>query len=316
MAKTNFSGPITTGPIQVNTGTTIGSNVRDAAWVKNTMSFPFTYAQFAVTTDANRLAITGSNGAGTTDVTFVSDAVKANVSGITAVGGFQSASCITLNSGGNDSALTATITGTDVLGNVISEGITMGNAGSVTSVNTYQTLTSITVSGAGTVGTLEVGVLLTARVSVACRSLFNANPLSQTSSSTDKNLANNIVIPAWSRITDIELIVTTAFDTAGFDMQIGSNVAQAAGSLTNSFDHDYFAGDDDNDVKAVGNHHIPLYFDQSAAQMQNCLNVSDDDASGYEMDKVVVMSAITDDVITAGNAVLNVEWLQKINDTN
>ena len=192
----------------------------------------------------------------------------------------------------------------------------MGNAGSVTSVNTYQTLTSITVSGAGTVGTLEVGVLATARVSVACRSLFNVNPLSQTSSSTDKNLANNIVIPAWSRITDIELIVTTAFDTAGFDMQIGSNVAQAAGSLTNSFDHDYFAGDDDNDVKAVGNHHIPLYFDQSAAQMQNCLNVSDDDASGYEMDKVVVMSAITDDAITAGNAVLNVEWLQKINDTN
>ena len=100
MAKTNFSGPITTGPIQVNTGTTIGTNVRDAAWVKNTMSFPFTYAQFAVTTDANRLAVTGSNGASTTDVTFVSDAVKANVSGITAVGGFQSASCITLNSSG------------------------------------------------------------------------------------------------------------------------------------------------------------------------------------------------------------------------
>ena len=50
--------------------------------------------------------------------------------------------------------------------------------------------------------------------------------------------------------------------------------------------------------------------------MKNCLNVSDDDASGYEMDKVVVMSAITDDAITAGDAVLNVEWLQKINDTN
>ena len=33
MAKTNFSGPITTGPIQVNTGTTVGTNVRDAAWV-------------------------------------------------------------------------------------------------------------------------------------------------------------------------------------------------------------------------------------------------------------------------------------------
>ena len=35
MAKTNFSGPITTGPIQVNTGTTIGTNVRDASFLTN-----------------------------------------------------------------------------------------------------------------------------------------------------------------------------------------------------------------------------------------------------------------------------------------
>jgi len=32
MAKTNFSGPITTGPIQVNTGTTVGTNVRDTSF--------------------------------------------------------------------------------------------------------------------------------------------------------------------------------------------------------------------------------------------------------------------------------------------
>ena len=316
MAKTNFSGPITTGPIQVNTGTTIGTNVRDAAWVKNTMSFPFTFAQFAVTTDDDRLATAADNGTGTTTMTFVSSTVTANVSGITAVGGFQSASCITIHSAGDDSGKTWAISGTDVLGNSQTETLTGASAGAtVTSAKTYQTLTSCVLSSASA-GACKAGVLLTARVSVACRSLFNVNPLSQTSSSTNKNLANNIVIPAFSRISDIELIVTTAFDTGGFDMQIGSNVAQAAGSLTNSFDHDYFAGDDDNDVKAIGNHHIPLYFDQTTAQMKNCLNVSDDDASGYEMDKVVVMSAITDDAITAGDAVLNVEWLQKINDTN
>ena len=39
MAKTNFSGPITTGPIQVNTGTTVGTNVRDAAWAKTKWRF-------------------------------------------------------------------------------------------------------------------------------------------------------------------------------------------------------------------------------------------------------------------------------------
>ena len=56
--------------------------------------------------------------------------------------------------------------------------------------------------------------------------------------------------------------------------------------------------------------------DQSVAQMKNCLNVSDDDASGYEMDKAVVLSAATDDALTAGEAVLNIYWTQQINNTN
>jgi hypothetical protein len=151
---------------------------------------------------------------------------------------------------------------------------------------------------------------------MACRSLFNEYPLGQTSSTTDKNLANNIVIPAWSRITDIRFIVNTAFDTAGFDMQIGANVAQAAGATLNSLDLDYFAGDADNDVAAVGSNHIPVGFDQTSAQMKNCLNVSDDDASGYEIDKAVVITAKTDDALTAGDGVLSIEWLQRINNTN
>ena len=50
--------------------------------------------------------------------------------------------------------------------------------------------------------------------------------------------------------------------------------------------------------------------------MKNCLNVSDDDASGYEMDKAVVISAATDDALTAGEGVLNIYWTQQVNDTN
>mgnify|MGYP003112362508 CR=1 FL=1 len=314
MAKTNFSGPITTGPIQVNTGTTVGTNVRDAAWVQNKMAFPISYANFVVTTDADRLAVTGSNGASTTDVTLV-DATQ-NVPGITSDGGFEMASVITLTSAGNDSARTATITGTDVLGNTQTEDVTMGNAGAVSSTKTFKTVTSITVDGSGTAGTLSVGVIETGLISMACRSLFNEYPLGQTSSTTDKNLANNIVIPAWSRITDIRFIVNTAFDTAGFDMQIGANVAQAAGSMTNSHDLDYFAGDSDNDVKGVASHHIPTGMDQTSAQMKNCLNVSDDDAAGYEVDKAVVVSVKTDDTLTAGDGVLVMHWIQKANDTN
>jgi hypothetical protein len=314
MAKTNFSGPITTGPIQVNTGTTVGTNVRDAAFLTNVGTFPITSASIIVTTDANRLAVTGSNGAATTDVTFVD--TTANVPGITAVGGFEMASAVTLTSGSNDSALTATLTGTDVFGNAQTEAITMGSSTAVTTTKSFKTVTATTISGAGTVGTLEMGILETAQVTVPCRSLFNATPLGQTSSTSNKNLANNIVIPPFSRITNLFFLTSTAFDTVGLDMQIGANVAQAAGATLNSFDQDYFAGDTANDTATVGNWHIPAYFDQSAAQAKNCLNVSDDDASGYEIDKAVAITVNTDDIMTAGQGYLYIEWLQKVNGTN
>ena len=314
MAKTNFSGPITTGPIQNTTGSTIGENVRDAAFVTNTASFPFDYASFAYATDADRLATAAANAASTTSVTFVD--TTANVPGITSVGGFEMASMITLTSSGNDSALTASITGTDIFGYTQTEDLTMANAGVVSSAKTYKTVTAISVSGAGTVGTLAVGILKTNAVSVLVRSTFNENPLSQTSTTSGKNLANNMVIPAWSRITNINLIVTTAFDQNTF-MQLGANVAQAAGSTTNTHDLDYFAGaSSGTDVKAVGSRHIPVYFVQTTAQSKNCMNVSDDDASGYEVDKSVVMTINCGDTPTAGDAVLNFTWLQKINNTN
>ena len=46
------------------------------------------------------------------------------------------------------------------------------------------------------------------------------------------------------------------------------------------------------------------------------MNVSDDDASGYEVDKVLVMTANFGAAVAAGNAVLDITWLQKINNTN
>jgi len=314
MARTNFSGPINVGRIQNTTGSIISENVRNVAFVECHASFPVNHSNFTVTTDDNKLAVTGSNGAGTTNVVLL-DATQ-NVPGITSDGGCEAASVITLDSGGNDSALTATITGTDVLGNTQTEDITMGNAGSVTTVKTFKTVSSITVSGSGTVGTLQVGVVATGLISVVCRSLFNEYPLGETSDSSPKNLANNIVIPKFSRINDIRFVVNEAFDTAGFDMQIGANVAQAAGSMTNSLDIDYFAGDADNDVRTVASHHIPTGMDQSVAQMKNCLNVSDDDAASFEMDKVVVITAKTDDALTTGEGVLNMYWTQQINNTN
>ena len=314
MARTNFSGPINVGRIQTNTGSTISDNVRNVAFVECHASFPVNHSNFTVTTDANKLAVTGSNGASTTSVTFLD--TTAYVPGLSSDGGFEAAAVITLTSAGDDSARTATITGTDVLDNAQTEDLTMANAGVATSTKTFKTVTSIAIDGSGTAGTLEVGVIETGLISVVCRSLFNEYPLGQSSTTTDKNLANNIVIPKFSRINDIRFVVNEAFDTAGFDVQIGANVAQANGSMTNSHDLDYFAGDSDNDVKAVASHHIPTGMDQTVAQMKNCLNVSDDDASGYEMDKAVIITAKTDDALTAGEGVLNVYWTQQVNNTN
>lgn len=313
MARTNFSGPINVGRIQTNTGTSVSENVRNVAFVECHASFPVNHSNFTVTTDADKLAVTGSNGASTTSVTLV-DSTQ-NVPGITSDGGFEAASVITITSGGDDSSKTATITGTDVLGNAQTEDLTLADTGAATSAKTYATVTDITLDS-GSAGTLAVGVIETGLISVVARSLFNEYPLGQSSTTSNKNLANNIVIPKFSRINDIRFVVNEAFDTAGFDMQIGANVAQAGGATLNSLDLDYFAGDADNDVKAIASHHIPTGMDQSLAQMKNCLNVSDDDASGFEMDKAVVISAKTDDALTAGEGVLNIYWTQSVNNTN
>ena len=313
MARTNFSGPINVGRIQNNSGTSVSENVRNVAFVECHASFPVNHSNFTVTTDADKLAVTGSNGASTTSVTLV-DSTQ-NVPGITSDGGFEAASVITITSGGDDSSKTATITGTDVLGNAQTEDLTLADTGAATSAKTYATVTDISLDS-GSAGTLAVGVIETGLISVVCRSLFNEYPLGQSSTTTNKNLANNIVIPKFSRINDIRFVVNEAFDTAGFDMQIGANVAQAGGATLNSLDLDYFAGDTDNDVKAIASHHIPTGMDQSLAQMKNCLNVSDDDASGFEMDKAVVISAKTDDALTAGEGVLNIYWTQQVNNTN
>jgi hypothetical protein len=63
MARTNFSGPINVGRIQTNTGTSVSENVRNVAFVECHASFPVNHSNFTVTTDANKLAVTGSNGA-------------------------------------------------------------------------------------------------------------------------------------------------------------------------------------------------------------------------------------------------------------
>jgi len=313
MAKTNFSGPITTGPIQVNTGTTVGTNVRDASFVTSSMAFPFDFNSFAITTDADKLGTTTANPIGTETVTLV-DATQ-NVPGITAVGGFEAASAITITCSGADGAKTSTITGTDVLGNAQTESLSLETSGQALSLKSWKTVTGIEIDAA-TAGTLEIGVLVTAQITLVARSMFNANPLSQTSSTVGKNLANNIVITPFSRVTDVRLNNSVAYSNA-FTCRIGANVAQASGATLNSLELDYFAGDNSTDVKAIGSHHVPKFLTQTAAQQDSCMNASDGDASGYEIDKAVTITCTNAAAApAAGNSNLVITWLQKINGTN
>jgi len=56
---------------------------------------------------------------------------------------------------------------------------------------------------------------------------------------------------------------------------------------------------------------------QSAAQQDSCMNTSDGDASGYEIDKAVVFTATNAaSAPAAGNSYLTMDWLQKVNATN
>ena len=313
MAKTNFSGPITTGPIQNTTGTTVGKNIRDASFVTSSMAFPFDFNSFAITTDANKLGTTTGNPIGTTNVTLV-DSTQ-NVPGITGIGGFEMASAITITCSGADGSKTSTITGTDVLGNAQTESLSLETSGQALSLKSWKTVTAITYDSA-TAGTTEIGVLVTAQITIVARSTFNANPLSQTSSTVSKNFANNIVIPAFSRVTDIRLNNTVAYSNA-FTCRIGGNVAQAAGATLNSHELDYFAGDNSTDVKAIGSHHVPVFLTQTAAQQDSCMNSSDGDASGYEIGKAVTITCTNAAAApAAGNTNLVITWLQKANATN
>lgn len=73
---------------------------------------------------------------------------------------FAQAQKISIEGTGNNSGVTATITGTDVDGTVVSEALVLANNGTVTSVLYYKTITSITTSAALT-GNIEGGPLST-----------------------------------------------------------------------------------------------------------------------------------------------------------
>ena len=130
----------------------------------------------AVTTDADDVvaSASGSAGAAMTLNTSgkASTTAAASIAASQAGGGFSSgdtlalvsgATSLTLNSkisltsGGNDSARKATITGTDIYGNTLTEEVPLTNASKAISTKIFKSVTSISVDGA-LGGTIQAGI--------------------------------------------------------------------------------------------------------------------------------------------------------------
>ena len=311
MARTNFAGPINEGSVQQNTGTEFTpSKTRNVGFVTSTQSFYFDYTSINFTADDNRFfAASTSTGAQTLLTT--------EVSGIS-INGNRHAMTISFSSAGNDSGAgtTATVVGTDVFNQDQTETLTLATAGNhVQTAAAFNTLTSVTFSAAPLGGGCKCGLLVEDKVTFLCQSPYNGYPLSQDGDTTDKNLANNINIPAWSRITGLRWINVVAFDSTTLTAELGANQHTAADTWT--LDMNYFAGVT-GDIKAIGHFNMPIDLDvATGAQTKNILNVSGSDTSPYENDKLLAITVLrTGTAPTAGEAIIYVDYVQGVNNTN
>jgi len=311
MARTNFAGPINEGSVQQNTGTEFTpSKTRNVGFVTSTQSFYFDYTSINFTADDNRF-FTASTSTGAQTL------LTTEVSGIT-INGNRHAMTISFSSAGNDAGAgtTATVVGTDVFNQSQTETLTLAAAAAtVQTAAAFNTLTSVTFSAAPLGGGCKCGLLVEDKVTFLCQSPFNGYPLSQTSSTTDKNLANNINIPAWSRITGLRWLNVVAFDPTTLTAEIGANQHTAADTWT--LDMNYFAGVT-GDIKALGHYNMPVDLDvATGAQTKNILNVSGSDTSPYENDKLLAITVLrTGSAPTTGEAIIYVDYVQGVNNTN
>jgi len=311
MARTNFAGPINEGSVQQNTGTEFTpGKVRNVGFVTNTQSFYFDYTSVNFTVDDNRF-FTASTSTGAQTL------LETDVSGIE-INDNKHAMTIAFTSAGADAtaSTTATVVGTDVFNQSQTEVVSLADAGVAHSTGAFNTLTSITFSAAPLSGGCKCGLLISDTITFLCQSPFNGYPLSQTSSTVDKNLANNINIPAWSRITGLRWLNVVAFNPGGnLTAKFGANQHTAADTWT--LDMDYFAGET-GDIKAVGHFNMPTDLDvATGAQTKNILNVSGSDTTPYENDKLLAITVLrTGSAPTTGEAIIYVDYIQGVNNTN
>ena len=335
MAKTNFSGPITEGNIQQNNQPVSGAyspgGTRNVGFVQAGQSFWLDHNAFTITGAA---ATNVAAAARPADGAMVLQTAAATIGTtiLPAINGYGGAAQVTITSVADDSGNEMVLTGTDIYGLPQTETVQpMGNGGVVQSTKTFASITSaqvnLTSSGAAQqpAGNVSIGVLATDKMTVLLQSTYNGfpgvgfgtagyQPSGSYGSTVDSNLANNIIIPKQSRITNISLVVVEdCGQTAAFEF--GANIGQS--STTNTHDLNYFTTTSAS-LRAVGQYNLGgaggaggLVPDHA-----NCMNTSYDDTSPYFADKLVTVTCDFGAAITAGEWIINFSYLQGVNGTN
>jgi hypothetical protein len=265
------------------------------------------------------------------NMTLTADAATIGTTILPAINGYGGAAQVTITSVADDSGNTIVLTGTDVYGLPQTESKVMADSTTTQSVKTWASITDaqVTLTSGGAnqqpAGNVSIGVIATDKMTVLLQSTYNGfpgvgfgtagyQPSGSYGSTVDSNLANNIIIPKQSRITNVSLIVVEdCGQTAAFEF--GANIGQS--STTNTHDLNYFTTTSAS-LRAVGQYNLGgaggaggLVPDHA-----NCMNTSYGDTSPYHADKLVTVTCDFGAAITAGEWIINFSYLQGVNGTN
>ena len=340
MAKTNFSGPITAGKINTTTGVLPSQNVRNTGFVTMGQSYAFDFNLLKVLADS--VATAASNpagqGAGLLTLTNTVDGTAASGSfvlpgvGATGIasgaqGGVAGVAKVCIGSTADDRGINFTITGTDIFGNVQTENaITGPNANANTDVQStllYKTITSVVASGALT-GAITVGYSYIGVASQAIYQLktnYNSYTNGETPATSNKNLANNINIPARSRIVNWRVHIPVLFNMAGAST-IGFGTTSFNNANVPTIDVDYFSPSNGASLKTAATLNYAEDFGTIlAAQAENYADVSSSDLdaaignsiAGIDKEVIMVVNTAAGATASVGDAIITVEYLQSVN---
>jgi hypothetical protein len=345
MARTNFSGPINEGSVQQTLNRTgaadsyvwdvnaVTGRNRNVGFVKASQSFYFDHTSVTlVSAGAATISAAARPASGLCALTANAATIGSTLS--PAINGNRSAAQIGITSAADDTDKTLVITGTDIYGCTQTESRVMVSGGvqltlkNFSSISSAQVTTTIGGANAQAAGNVSLGIIATNKITVLLQSDYNGlpgvgfgatgyQPNGVYGSTVTNNLANNITIPKFSRITNISMIQTEAYGQT-FSIEFGGNV-NTDGSNTNTHDIDMFTTSS-ADLKAVGQYNLGGAGGAGglvpAGKGQNCLNVSNSDTLPFTSDKLMTATVDLGAGVTAGESFIVVDYLQAVNATN